>query len=152
MRRKDKEITDRSEMLEIIRRAEVCRLGMCEGDMPYVVPMSFGIDGDRLYFHWATEGRKLDIIRRNPKVCVEFDIDVETIRGEKGCDFGTKYRSVIGFGTACIIEERNEVLRGLDALVLHYGGEPGGYSDEMLGKIAIIRVDVTSMTGKRSGF
>ncbi len=152
MRRRDKEITDRSEMLEIVRRAEVCRLGMCDGNVPYIVPMSFGIDGDRIYLHSATEGRKLDIIRRNPNVCGEFDCDVETVRGERGCNFGAKYRSVIGFGTACVVEDRDEVLRGLDTLVLHYGGEPGGYSDEMLGKTAVIRADVTSITGKKSGF
>ncbi len=150
MRRKDKEITDRNEILEIIRRSDVCRLGMCDGDMPYIVPMSFGLDGDRLYFHCATEGRKLDIIRRNPNVCAEFDIDMETVPGDKGCNFGTKYRSVIAFGMASIVENRDEVLRGLDALVLHYGGESGGYSEEMLSKTTVIRVGITGMTGKKS--
>ncbi len=67
MRRNDSEITDRKDIDGIIRRCRVCRLAMCDGSQPYIVPLSFGYDGSFLYFHTAREGRKIDIIKRNKK-------------------------------------------------------------------------------------
>lgn len=68
MRRKEREICDPEEMESIISRACVCRLAMCEGYAPYVVPLCFGYEGEYLYFHSATEGRKLEILKKNPRV------------------------------------------------------------------------------------
>ena len=72
MRRQEREISDRAAIDAIIRACQVCRLGMVDGDLPYIVPMSFGYDGRALYFHCATQGRKLDVLRRRPRVCFEF--------------------------------------------------------------------------------
>ena len=58
----------------IIRKASVCRLGMLDGDTPYIVPLCFGYRDDTLYFHGSMKSRKAELIRRHPKVCFEFDI------------------------------------------------------------------------------
>lgn len=152
MRRKDKQITDREEILSIIRKSTVCRLAMTDGERPYIVPMCFGLDGDRLYFHCATEGTKLDLLRKNPNVCVEFDIDVEVVPSEKACSIGIKYRSVIGFGRAGIVSGEEDIRHGMDAIIRQYGGDPSTMDEAILRETAIIRVDIGSLTGKKSGY
>jgi len=109
MRRRDREISDAEEISSIIRRSMVCRLAMTDGESPYIVPMRFGFDGERLYFHSAAEGLKLEIIRRNLNVCFEFDIDVELAPSERICDIGMRYRSVIGYGTARFVTDSDEM-------------------------------------------
>ena len=65
MHRNEREITDKKDIDDIIRRCRVCHLAMCDEGQPYVVPLNFGYDGGFLYFHAAPEGRKIDIIKRN---------------------------------------------------------------------------------------
>ncbi|MHB1457333.1 MAG: pyridoxamine 5'-phosphate oxidase family protein [Armatimonadota bacterium] len=152
MRRQEKEIADIKDIESIIRRSSVCRLALCNDGTPYIVPMCFGYDDRKLYFHSATEGLKLDLIRRNPKVCFEFDIDLELIPNENNCSIGMKYRSVIGFGTAIIIEDADEIKACLDVIIRQYGSEPSPYPVEIIRKITVIRIDIESMSGKKSGY
>ncbi|MDP6627262.1 MAG: pyridoxamine 5'-phosphate oxidase family protein [Methanopyri archaeon] len=151
MRRADREVTDREEIESILERATVCRLGMCADGEPYVVPLSFGYVDGRLYFHSASEGKKLDILRGNGKVCFEVDVDTEVIPAKSPCGWGMRYASVIGFGTASIVEDLDEKRSALDIIMTHYGGHGANYPALMLRKVAIIRVDIENMTGKRSG-
>ena len=103
MRRAEREIRDPGELEDVIRRAEVCRLGMVDGGEPYIVPMNFGYRDGHLYFHCAREGRKLDVLRANPRVCFELEAGVRTVRGETACKWSTAYESVIGWGTATVL-------------------------------------------------
>ena len=95
MRRKDKEITDLAEIEAIINRSLVCRLAMVDGDLPYIVPLCFGYDKNKLYFHTGTKGKKIDILKQNPHVCVEFDIDCKARPGKTACKWGMQYLSLI---------------------------------------------------------
>ncbi|MGW8186537.1 MAG: pyridoxamine 5'-phosphate oxidase family protein, partial [Desulfobacterales bacterium] len=104
MRRKDKEISDRDEIELIIEKALVCRLAMVDEAEPYLVPLCFGFRNNTLFFHSAAEGKKLGLLRKNPRVCFELDCDTEVRTGEKACDFSMRYRSVIGFGTVAFVE------------------------------------------------
>jgi len=152
MRRQEKEITDINEIESIIKQSSVCRLALCDDDMPYIIPMCFGLDGDKLYFHSATEGYKLNLIRRNPKVCFEFDIDVELMPNENSCSIGMKYRSIIGHGTAILVNDADEIVSGLNAIVQQYGGEPTPYPEKVLQMVTVIRVNIENITGKKSGY
>lgn len=67
VRRKDKEITNRAEIEGILKKAFICHLGLSDGDLPYVVPMNYGYEDGHIYLHCATEGKKLDIIKKNNK-------------------------------------------------------------------------------------
>jgi nitroimidazol reductase NimA-like FMN-containing flavoprotein (pyridoxamine 5'-phosphate oxidase superfamily) len=80
--RKDKEVTCREDIEEIMHRADTCRLALCEGDRPYVVPLCFGYERGVLYFHCAPHGRKLEILENNHNVCFEMDLDHEIVSGE----------------------------------------------------------------------
>jgi nitroimidazol reductase NimA-like FMN-containing flavoprotein (pyridoxamine 5'-phosphate oxidase superfamily) len=153
MRRNDKKIEDPAEIEAILREAPVCRIGLADGDVPYVVPMNFGCRGRSIYLHSAPEGRKIDIISRNGLVCFQADTDIEIVRGETACSWGARYRCVIGYGRAEFVTDREEKRAGLDAIMEKYSGKPGwSYGDASLEKIALIRIDLTELTGKRSGW
>ena len=152
MRRQDREVTDRAWMESVIGRSQVCRLAMCDGDQPYVIPMCVAWRDNVLYFHCAHEGMKTDLLRTNPKVCVEFDIDTELIEGEHASGFGMKYRSVIAFGTASFVEETAAKRDALDVLMAQYSDKTWTYPDAMVERVCIFKVDIEQMTGKRSHY
>ena len=87
MRRNDKEITEQKMMDEIMKKAQVCRLGVSYESMAYIIPMSFGYEDRTLYFHSGAEGLKLLILKENPKACFEVDIDTQVIPSEHGCNW-----------------------------------------------------------------
>jgi len=150
MRRGDKEIADRAELDRIIDQASVLRLGLIDGSRPYVVPLNFGRDGDELWMHSFPGGLKLECIRRNPSVCVEIDHFVSIITGANACGgWSARYDSVIGFGTAEIVEDEAEKERGLRVIMGKYSGRDD-WEFSMLKTTAVIRVRLDSLTGKHS--
>jgi len=152
MRRKDKQINDPHELVSIIRSATVCRIGFSRNDVPYIVPVNYGYQDNCLYFHSAPEGRKIDIIRQNNRVCFEMETDVEVVESESPCKWSTKYRSVIGYGKAAFVEDSEQKKMAMDIIVAHYGAAKHDYPVNQIGKLAIIRIEIESMTGKTSGF
>ncbi len=150
MRKAEREIRDQGELEEVIRRAEVCRLAMVDDGVPYIVPMNFGYRDGAFYFHCAREGRKLEVLKKNPEVCFELEADVRLIRGEKACQWSTSYESVIGWGVAEILMEEREVRKGLEVLMSHYTEGPIDFDPRSISLTALIKVKVERMTGKRS--
>jgi len=151
MRRQEKEITDRTEIEAILHKAQVCRLGMAEDRRPYIVPLCFGYRDNTLYFHTARKGKKLDVLKKNDDVCFECDIDQVLTQSEKPCGWGMEFRSIIGFGKASLIEDRSSQKKALDVIMEHYSGvSTYAYPDKILEKTIIIKVDIESMTGKKS--
>jgi nitroimidazol reductase NimA-like FMN-containing flavoprotein (pyridoxamine 5'-phosphate oxidase superfamily) len=150
MRRRDKEIEEIKAIHEILEKGLICHLGLCDDAQPYVVPMNYGYRDGRLYFHCAREGRKIDILRRNDRVCVVVDTDTRIVKGEAPCRWTTKYRSVIGIGRARIIEDEKEKRDGLDVIMNQHGGGGDGYDERSLQQALVIEVVLESMTGKQS--
>jgi nitroimidazol reductase NimA-like FMN-containing flavoprotein (pyridoxamine 5'-phosphate oxidase superfamily) len=150
MRRSKDEITDRAVMDEIIRQCRVCRLGLTDGEEPYIVPLCFGYDGKALYFHSAVKGRKIDILRKNNRVCVEFDIPEEMKEAEQGCKWGITYCSVIGFGTAELVDEREAKIKALEILMAQYSDKKYTFPDDVMLKTAVIKVTIHRITGKQA--
>jgi uncharacterized protein len=150
MRRNDREVRDSDSLEYVIRGADVCRLAFCDGGVPYVVPFCFGYRKGVLFFHSAFEGRKQEILKRNPKVCFEMDIDHVLVRTADRCSM--HYRSVIGFGKASFVEDMLEKREALDLIMDHYKQEPFEYPAATLQRTAIIRVEIEEMTGKANGY
>ncbi len=154
MRRKDREIVDKKVMVSIIEKAIICRVAMCWQDEPYVIPMNFGYRDNYIYLHSAREGRKLDILRNNNKVCIEFDADVELVQSQKACNTEMKYKSVLAFGKAVILKDIVEKKKALDIIMHHYYNHDSlsvfHYPEDALEKVIIIKVRVKEMTGKES--
>ncbi len=153
MNRRDREVTNREEILDILSRCSTIRLGIQGDPYPYVVPVSFGMEvvGDLpvLYFHCAQQGLKLDLLRVNPHVCIEGDIFIKTESITHGIT--TRYESVIGFGRCEILEKPEEIMRGLHLLTQQYG-----YNDYPLDRcrgldaVRVGKITVETITGKRN--
>ena len=151
MRRDEKEIKDQAGIDEIIKASKVCRLAMADGGKPYVVPLNFGYDYPWLYFHSATQGRKIDILRRNPDVCFEFDHLEKLNKHKVPCEWGASYTSVIGDGIAEMVEEKENKKMAMDCIMAQYSTRCFEFPQENLKRTAVIRVKITGMTGKTSG-
>ncbi len=153
MRRKEKRITDQAAIDDILHTARVVHLAMVDDGRPYVVPMNFGYAEGCLWLHCARDGRKLDILSRNPAVCFEVTIDesvVPPVEGGKACDFSSKYRSVIGAGRVTIIDDDPAaVRRGLDMLMRDFVRETCEYNPRAVEKVAVLRVDIDEMAAKQ---
>jgi nitroimidazol reductase NimA-like FMN-containing flavoprotein (pyridoxamine 5'-phosphate oxidase superfamily) len=152
MRRKDREITDPREMEAILSCAPVCRLALADGGEPYVVPVCFGIEGRSIYIHSALEGKKIGILRKNPRCCVEVDRTGGPLPDERPCSWEMQYQSVICKGEAVFVEEPAKKQRALDCILRHYGGEEHPFSEKELEHVCVIRIDILEMTGKKHGF
>ena len=151
MRRKDKEITDRQTIEDILNKAEVLRLAMCDNGEPYLIAMNHTFSEGCLYMHSAKEGRKIDILRKNNRVAFQTDTDVEVIAGDDACSCSTRYRSVFGTGRALLIDDRQEKAKALDAIMTKYTGRTGfDYPEKVFDRTLIIKVEIESLTGKKS--
>lgn len=151
MRRKEKEIADRAELEAVIADAQVCRMAMCDGDQPYVIPLSFGYADGTFYFHCAAAGRKLDILQKNPRVCLELEAGVSLNAGAKACDWGMNFRSVVAWGSAERVDADTPKRRALDLIMAHYAQGSFEYADVALAKTVVLQVKTTNMTGKKAG-
>jgi nitroimidazol reductase NimA-like FMN-containing flavoprotein (pyridoxamine 5'-phosphate oxidase superfamily) len=136
----------------IIRKAAVCRLGILDGDTPTIVPLCFGYRDGTLYFHGAVKSRKYALIRKHPRVCFEFDILAEPVSAPDPCDWDMRYKSVIGFGTATMVEDAVEKRQALEVIVSQYTNDPRPFTEQALRKTTVFRVAIESITGKQSGF
>ena len=121
---------------------------MVDDGRPYVIPMSFGYDGQSVYLHGAPEGRKIEILRKNSRVCVEFDILNEVVTSDQACEWGMAYESVIGFGEAEILEGAEEKRRALACIMAQYTEADWTFPDDALSKTLVIRVRIDTFTGK----
>lgn len=149
MRRRDREITDRAELEEILGKATVLYLGLVDQGEPYVVPVNFAYADGNLYLHSASEGRKVALLKRNPRVCFAVHTDHEVLPGALGCEWNARFRSVIGHGRASFLESREEKLKALDALLGRFAPGPFRYNEEVLSRTAVIRIEVERLTGKK---
>jgi nitroimidazol reductase NimA-like FMN-containing flavoprotein (pyridoxamine 5'-phosphate oxidase superfamily) len=150
MRKANREIKDKAAIRAVMEEALVCRIGLSDDGMPYIVPMNFGLGENCLYLHCATEGRKLDIIRRNNRICFEMDLLRGIRQGQESCGWGARYESVIGFGRAVFMDDPAEKRSALDRIMEHCGATgPFSYPDETLARTAVIRIDIESVMGKR---
>ncbi|MBW7989308.1 MAG: pyridoxamine 5'-phosphate oxidase family protein [Planctomycetes bacterium] len=153
MRRKDREITDIATIEGIIHKGQVCRLGLSENGRPYIIPLCFGYKDNNLYFHTAREGKKLDILRKNNNVCFEITIDNELVKSKEACGYNMKYQSVIGFGKATFIEDIDSKRKAFDIIMQNYSYRSFEYPVEAIkNTVIIIKVEIESMTGKKSAY
>ncbi|MDR3265226.1 MAG: pyridoxamine 5'-phosphate oxidase family protein, partial [Synergistaceae bacterium] len=123
MRRKDREVTDREWMEEILKRGQVVHIGLADGDgQPYVVALGYGYRDGVIYLHGAPAGRKNDILAVNPRACFQVEVDVEVLRASTGVQFSMKYRSVAGFGRIQTLTDPAEKDGALKILMDQYDG------------------------------
>ena len=155
MRRKDREVIEESKILEIIKACDCCRLGLCDGDTVYIVPLNFAhcMEGKKhiFYFHSAKEGRKIELIKKNKKAGFELDTAHKVKNSEKACSYSFQYQSVIGEGQVEILQDREEKRKVLGKIMEHYSGHGDWtFEEPMVNAVEIIRLEVTSFSCKEN--
>lgn len=151
MRRKEREIKDRSEIDAILHEGKVMRLALVDGDMPFLVPVNYAYDGTHLFFHSAKVGAKMEILKRNSNVCFEVSLDHGVIEAENPCDFEAKHRTVIGIGKAVAVEDEAEKIAVLDRIVARFTDRKFEYPKATLAHTAVTRIEIVSVKGKKHG-
>ena len=151
MRRTDKEIADRAEIDAVIHGAEICHLGVVSHGEPYVLPISFGYDGEAVYVHTAHEGRKIESLAAGDRGCCQFDRAVELVRNDdEACEWTFAFESAIGWGDADELVGAAARLEGLNHIMRHYSGRDWGMPERAVAGTRVWRITLTKVTGKRS--
>jgi nitroimidazol reductase NimA-like FMN-containing flavoprotein (pyridoxamine 5'-phosphate oxidase superfamily) len=154
VRRKDKEITDKNEIEQILSSSMVGRLGTCANGIPYITPMNFIYDKDtsKIFLHCANEGRKLENIRINPNVCFEVEEVKDVIVKQPTCGSSVAYRSVIMFGSIKILSDSRTKNYALQKLAEKYAPQNPKtlFTDAMLNKTNVLEIEIKEITAKRS--
>ena len=150
MRRKDRELTDGAEMDEILDKALVGHLGLCDEGAPYVLPMNFATLNGALYLHCAREGRKLDVLEKNSRACFSVQTDMDLVTSPRACGWGMTYRSVLLFGTISVVGSEEEKGESMMALMKKCAGPDFShvFTPSELASVTVLRLDWEERTGK----
>ena len=150
--KREARVTDPEQIRHILDTAKVLHLGLAVDNEPYVIPMNYGYtteDGKLiLYLHSAVKGRKLDMIRANPKVFFSIDCDRMPFEGRVPCQYGLVYSSIMGSGTATIVEDVEEKKQAMSLLMKTQTGKDFTFEDRLVSIVAVIRIDVAEYTAK----
>ncbi len=153
MTRRERQITDVDEIIDILEKSKVVHVGMIDGDEPYVVPMNYGytLENGKLtiFLHGARRGRKIDIIKANPKVFFEMECDITPFEGDVACKYGITYASIMGRGLATLVEDVEEKKAALSCLMKTQTGKDFAFEDKMTSFVSIIRIDTLEFTAKK---
>lgn len=153
MRKKEKEITDKETIEWIMNEAMVCRIAVSENNIPYIIPMNFGFRDNCLYIHSALQGKKIDIIKKNNNVCFEVDIKTELVTADNPCNWSMKYYSVIGLGKLSFIDDIAEKKNIINIIMEKYSGKSDfKFPDAALNSLAVIKIEISEITGKKSRY
>lgn len=153
MRRSDREITDKDELITLIEKYKVLRLAMCAERGLYIVPMNYGYEiQDRrlvLYLHSARTGRKIDILKESGEICFEMDGEHELITAENPCKYSNTYESLVGYGTVEFLEGFEAKSYALNQIMKHQAGREFRFTESSVEGTAVFRINVTALSGKR---
>ena len=152
---KNRPITFKPEMETIIRKCQSCNIAMVDPEgKPYVIPMNFGYDGEHVYFHGSAKGKKVDILRNRPDVCISFSADHELryVNEDVACSWSMRYRSVLVYGKAEFVEIAEEKVKCLNTIMAHYSDRKFEYNDPAIKEVMVFKVKVEKMEGRVYGY
>ena len=153
MRRKDREISSREEIIRIIQEEGICRLAIKDEPYPYIIPMNYGIEIDKeqiiLYFHSAMEGRKINLIKKDNKVGFEIDRNQGLVYDTEKGSCSILYECVIGNGEIVFLN-KDEKIKALRLILQHHGrGEDFPITEAMVERTICFKLVVNEVTGKK---
>ena len=156
MRLAKREVTDEAQLRAVVERARVVHLGMADAEGVFVVPMNYGFDwpegapAPTLWLHSAPAGRKVEVWRANPQAAVEIEVESGLITGDFSCANSFAYESVMAQGRIAEALEEVDKLHGLERIMEHVApGAPARFAPEALARVAVWRVELAHLTGKR---
>jgi len=153
MRRSEYQIKENEQIIGLLDECKIMRVAMIDKDIPYIVPINYAYELKdnvlSMYFHCATEGRKIDILKKNNNTCFELDGRFELVFGETACATSCKYASIIGSGKAEFINDIEGKNTALSLIMKQQTGqEIKDFPDAALAKTAVIVIRSTDFAGK----
>jgi len=157
MRRKDREIKEIKTIIQIIDKCDVCRLAFFDENYPYIIPLNFGYsynsnkDNLTLYFHGATEGKKLDLSQKNNHVAFEMDCSKNLVNGETPCDYTMEFESICGNGKIEILADEDKI-DGLKYIMKQYSDKKYNdidFDEKVVEATVVFKLKVNEITGKK---
>lgn len=153
MRRSDREITEHTGLLEVVKSCRVCRIATQDQQGLYIVPMNFGYAFQdeilRLYVHSATAGRKVDAFLQNPAVAFEMDCAHSLLEGKTACQYSYLYKSIIGNGNIRLLEDAKEKSDALSLIMLHQTGDVFAFTPQQVQSVHVYEITAQQYTGKQ---
>ena len=150
--KRERQVMDPRQILHILDTAKVLNLGLSVNDEPYVVPMTYGYTLEEgkltLYLHSAVKGKKLDMVQTNPKVFFSMDCDRMPFEGRVPCQYGMVYSSIMGRGTATLVEDAEAKMQAMAILMKTQTGKDFSFNDRLVSIVTVIRIDVSEYTAK----
>ncbi len=139
-------------MESILNSAEVCRIALAEKNEPYLVPVCFAYKDNAIYFHSAPAGKKIDMLTKNPRCCVEVDSSSGPIKRDDPCSWEMRYMSVICTGNARILTGYKEKCAAMNCILRHYGSPEHPFSEKEMERVCLVKISLDGMTGKHYGY
>jgi len=152
---KNRIITDRIEIEEIILNAPFCYLSMIDKNGgPYCIPMNFGYKEGVFYFHGAKEGLKIRTLKTNPEVCIALSTD-QKLRWQNenvACSYSMRYKSILAFGKAEFIEDPLEKKTSLDLLMSHFSKKEFKFNPPSIREVCCWKIIAERIEGRTYGY
>lgn len=152
---KNRVLNNQRDLLDIIQNCNVCYVSMVDKEnKPYVLPMNFGFADNTVLLHGAKQGKKIDILKHNPNVCIVFSTDHQLYWQNENvaCSWSMKYRSVLVYGKVNFIDDIEEKRSLLHHFMKNYSPKEFKYSKPSLEEVQLIKVPVDKMEGRAYGF
>lgn len=152
MRKANQEITDKSILEEILIHSNICRIGMMDNGLPYILPFNYGYRDNRIYIHCASAGKKIDLLKNNSSVCFEVELKAEIVKNDKACKWATAYRSIVGYGKIEILDDFTQKQQALEIIMSHNGApDLTEFEPKQVDAVLILMLTIDTLTGKQSG-
>jgi len=135
----------------VLKNALYCHISMVNNNKPYMVTVNFGYDDEYIYFHSGQKGKKTEIIASNPNICFELNYGAEIISNKQSCNWGTKYRSVIGYAKAELLKTDVDKTKGLLAIMQKYSGiSEHEFNEHVMVHTNIYRISLGDVNAKNN--
>lgn len=152
MRRKENKLEDQQIIDEMLNSAEICHVSVVDNDVPYTFVVNYAYEKNKIYIHSATAGRKIELLKKNNKVCFNIEGHYEVVEAKKACAWTAKYRSIIGYGKITIEDDEQIKIKGLDLIMEKYGAEgKQEYAKGAVKAMCMLVLTIDELTAKQSG-
>lgn len=148
MRRTDREIKDTEALDNLLRQGDLVHLALADENRPYLVTLNYAYHNGALYIHCARQGKKIDILRKNPAVFFQIVLLNKLVTDEAACEWTTKFKSLSGEATAEIQDTHEEKREALQILMKHYGMVNTDFTERETKNVLTVRLTIKSLTGK----
>jgi nitroimidazol reductase NimA-like FMN-containing flavoprotein (pyridoxamine 5'-phosphate oxidase superfamily) len=152
---KNRALDNQRDILDIIQNCDVCYVSMVDKEnKPYLIPMNFGFADNTILLHGAKQGKKIDVLKNNPNVCIVFSTDhqLRWQNEDVACSWSMKYRSVIAYGKVEFIDEISEKEALFHQFMKNYSPKDFKFSKPSLEEVQLMKVPVDKIEGRAYGF